>query len=102
MSTKTEPLGFMMASSKAASESEATTDRVANETIPTQPNPTAGVRYIVNTDGERQDVVMPFEVYERLLDELEDAEDTRIIAERMKNPEFVSWEEVKQELALHP
>ena len=45
---------------------------------------------------------MPFEVYERLLDELEDAEDTRIIAERMQNPEFVSWEEVKQELALHP
>ena len=45
---------------------------------------------------------MPVEMYERLLDELEDAEDTRIIAERMKNPEFVSWEEVKQELAVHP
>ena len=101
MSTKTEPMGFMKASSKVASEAEATTDRVANETSLTQPNATAGVRYIVNTAGERQDVVMPFEVYERLLDELEDAEDTRIIAERMKNPEFVSWEEVKQELALH-
>ena len=102
MSTKTEPMGFMTASSKAASESEATTDRTANETSLPQPNATAGVRYFVNTAGERQDVVMPVEMYERLLDELEDAEDTRIIAERMKNPEFVSWEEVKQELALHP
>ena len=102
MSSKTKPMGFMTASSKAASEVEATTERVANETIPTQPNDTAGVRYIVNAGGERQDVVIPVEVYERLLDELEDAEDTRIIAERMKNPEFVSWEEVKQELALHP
>lgn len=102
MSSKTEPMGFMKASSKAASESEATTDRVANETSLTQPNATPGVRYIVNTAGERQDVVMPVEMYERLLDELEDAEDTRIVAERMKNPEFVSWEEVKQELALHP
>ena len=92
----------MKASSKAASEAEATTDRTANETIPTQPNDTAGVRYIVNVGGERQDVVIPVEVYERLLDELADAEDTRIIAERMKNPEFVSWEEVKKELALHP
>ena len=92
----------MKAASKAASEAEATTDRTANETSPTQPNATAGVRYIVNTDGERQDVVMSVEVYERLLDELEDAEDTRIIAERMQNPEFVSWEEVKQELVVHP
>ena len=102
MSTKTKPIGFMQASSKAASESEATTDRVANETSLTQPTATAGVRYIVNAGGERQDVVIPVEVYERLLDGLEDAEDTRIIAERMKNPEFVSWEEVKQELAVHP
>ena len=90
MSSKTKPMGFMKTSSKAASEAEATTDRTANETSLTQPNATAGVRYIVNTAGERQDVVMPVEVYERLLDELEDAEDTRIIAERMQNPEFVS------------
>ena len=102
MSIKTEPMAFMTASSKAASESEATTERTANETSLPQSNATAGVRYIVNTVGERQDVVMPVEMYERLLDELEDAEDTRIIAERMKNPEFVSWEEVKQELAVHP
>ena len=102
MSSKTKPRGFMKAASKATSEAEATTDRVANETSLTQSNATAGVRYIVNTAGERQDVVIPVEVYERLLDELEDAEDTRIIAERMQNPEFVSWEEVKQELAVHP
>ena len=101
MSSKTKSTGFMKASSQAASEAEATTDRTANETSLTQSNATAGVRYIVNTVGERQDVVIPVEVYERLLDELEDAEDTRIIAERMQNPEFVSWEEVKQELAVH-
>ena len=54
MSSKTKPMGFMKASSKAASEAEATTDRTANETRPTQPNATAGIRYIVNAGGERR------------------------------------------------
>ena len=51
------------------------------------------VRYVVDEAGERQEIVMPVTMFEKLLDrleELEDAEDTRIIAERMKNPELNS------------
>ena len=56
------------------------------------------VRYIVNTDGEKTEVVLPIELYEELLERLEDAEDIQAVEEAMKAPEFVAWDEAERQI----
>lgn len=53
-----------------------------------------GVRYIVNDKGEKTEVVVPIELYEQLLERLEDVEDIRDFDEAMKDPEWEDFEEV--------
>ncbi len=58
----------------------------------------SGVRYIVNAKGEKTEVVLPIELYEELLERVEDAEDIRDIEEVMKAPDFIPWEEAERQL----
>ena len=52
------------------------------------------VRYIVNDKGEKTAVVLPIELYERLLDEVEELEDIKDFDEAMKKGE---WEDFEKE-----
>ena len=63
-------------------------------------NTEPAVRYIVDADGKRTEVVLPIVLYERLLEELEELEDIRDFDEAMKDPDFVPWEEVKKQLGV--
>ena len=58
------------------------------------------VRYIVNDKGEKTEVVLPIELYEALLERIEDAEDIQAIEEAMKEPDFIPWEEAKKQLGV--
>ena len=58
------------------------------------------IRYIVNDKGERTEVVLPIELYEALLERIEDAEDIQAIEEAMKDPDFIPWEEAKKQLGV--
>ena len=58
------------------------------------------VRYIVNAKGEKTEVVLPIELYERLIDELEELEDIRDFDEAMKNGEWEDFEEVAKRLGV--
>jgi hypothetical protein len=58
------------------------------------------VRYIVNDKGERTEVVLPIDLYERLLERIVDAEDIQAIEEAMKDPDFIPWEEAKKQLGV--
>jgi hypothetical protein len=58
------------------------------------------VRYIVDADGKRTEVVLPIVLYERLLEELKELEDIRDFDEAMKDDDFVLWEEVKKKLGV--
>jgi PHD/YefM family antitoxin component YafN of YafNO toxin-antitoxin module len=58
------------------------------------------VRYIVNTNGEKTEVVLPIKLYEQLIEELEELEDIRDFDEAMKNPDFIPWEEAKKQLGV--
>ena len=56
------------------------------------------VRYIVNTNGEKTEVVLPIELYEQLIEELEELEDIRDFDKAMKNGEWEDFEEVAKRL----
>ncbi len=56
------------------------------------------VRFIVNSKGEKTEVVLPVALYEQMLEELEDAEDIRDAEEAMKDSNFIPWEEVERRL----
>jgi len=58
------------------------------------------VRYIVNHKGEKTEVVLPIELYEALLERIEDAEDVQAIEEAMKETDFIPWEEAKKQLGV--
>ena len=58
------------------------------------------VRYIVNTNGEKTEVVLPIELYEQLIEELEELEDIRDFDKAMKDPDFIPWEEAKKQLGV--
>jgi hypothetical protein len=58
------------------------------------------IRYIVDADGKRTEVVLPIVLYERLLEELEELEDIRDFDEAMKDDDFVPWEDVKKQLGV--
>ena len=56
------------------------------------------VRYIVNDKGEKTEVVLPIELYERLLDEVEELEDIKDFDEAMKKGEWEDFEKVAERL----
>ncbi|MEE8591365.1 MAG: hypothetical protein V3T35_08600 [Spirochaetia bacterium] len=56
------------------------------------------VRYIVNDKGEKTEVVLPIELYERLLDEVEELEDIKDFDEAMKKGEWEGFEKVTKRL----
>jgi len=58
------------------------------------------VRYIVNSQGQKTEVVLPISLYERLLEQAEEVEDVRHFDKAMKNPDTISWEEAKRQLGL--
>ena len=58
------------------------------------------VRYIVNEKGERTEVVLSIDLYEALLERIEDAEDIQAIEEAMNDPDFIPWEEAKKRLGV--
>ena len=55
----------------------------------------SGLEYIVNERGEKTKVVLPFEVYERML---EDLHDLSVIAER-RGGETMSLDELKARMS---
>jgi len=67
---------------------------------PSASNTKPAVRYIVDADGKRTEVILPIVVYERLLGELEELEDIRDFDEAMKDHDFVPREEVKKQLGV--
>jgi len=61
-------------------------------------------RYITDADGKCTAVILDIATWERLLDELEDLEDSWAAEEAMKaiakgEEELIPWEQVKAELA---
>ncbi len=56
------------------------------------------VRYIVNDKGEKTEVVLPIDLYERLLDEVEELEDIKDFDEAMKKGEWEDFEKVAKRL----
>ena len=56
------------------------------------------IRYVVNADGERQEVVMPVAVFEKLLDRIEDLEDARDAEAAIKADKWIAWEAFEKEL----
>ena len=58
------------------------------------------VRYVVNEKGEKEFVVVPVSLFQKIVEELEDLEDASIVDERMKDPDWVDWDRAKQELGL--
>ena len=67
---------------------------------PSAGNTEPAIRYIVDADGKRTEVVLPVVLYERLLEELEELEDIRDFDEAMKDDDFVPWEDVKKQLGV--
>ena len=59
-----------------------------------------GPRYIVNEQGERVEVVLPIEIYERLIEELEDREDIRDAQTARQERKWETLAEVKQHLGI--
>jgi hypothetical protein len=60
-------------------------------------------RFVVDSDGQRTEVILPVKAWEALMDWLEDMEDTAIIRERWADRQVrASWpslDEVEAELA---
>lgn len=62
--------------------------------------PSSDRQILTDAQGNPTHVVLTIEAYERIADFIEDAEDVREVERRLKNPEFVSLEEVKASLGL--
>jgi PHD/YefM family antitoxin component YafN of YafNO toxin-antitoxin module len=59
------------------------------------------VRYIVNESGEREAVILSAQLYEKLLDRLEELDDVRAYDEAKHDTgELSPWEQVKAEVGL--
>ena len=61
-------------------------------------------RYIVDENGKRISVILPVEVYERMVEELEELEDARAIDEvraaiARGEDEFIPYEQAREEIA---
>jgi PHD/YefM family antitoxin component YafN of YafNO toxin-antitoxin module len=62
-----------------------------------------GAQYVVDENGKRVGVILPVEEYERLVEELEDAEDARAADEARREiesgaDELIPWEQAKKEI----
>lgn len=55
---------------------------------------------LTDATGKPTHVVLTIEAYERIAELLEDAEDVLEVERRLKNPEFISLEEVRVNLGL--
>lgn len=62
--------------------------------------PETDVRYIVNDKGEKTEVVLPIELYEKMLDEIEEIQDIKDFDEAMENGEWEDFDEVAKRLDL--
>ena len=62
--------------------------------------PSSDRQILTDAQGNPTHVVLTIEAYERIVDFIEDAEDVREVERRLKDPEFVSLEEVKASLGL--
>lgn len=63
-----------------------------------------GARYIVDENGKRVSVVLSIEEYERMVEELEEMEDARVIDEvraavASGEDEFIPYEQARKEIA---
>lgn len=61
------------------------------------------VQYLTDENGKRVGVVLPIDLYEKLLEELEEAEDVRLYDEAKAalesgEDELIPWEQVKKEI----
>ena len=61
-------------------------------------------RYIVDENGNRTDVILPVEEYERLIEALEDLEDARAADEARAavargDDEFIPYEQAREQIA---
>jgi hypothetical protein len=70
------------------------TKTVKNKSSETQ------IRYIVDDKGEKTEVVLPIDLFERLLERIEDAEDIQAINEAMEKGEWEDFEEVAKRLGV--
>ncbi|MBI5326453.1 MAG: hypothetical protein HZB41_14470 [Ignavibacteriae bacterium] len=58
-------------------------------------------KFIVDEKGNKTDVVLPIEDYEKLLNELEDIEDVKVYDNaKMKNDEVIPFEDAMKEIGL--
>lgn len=61
-----------------------------------------GAQYVVDENGKRVSVILPVEEYERMVEELEDAEDARAVDEvratvASGEDEFIPYEQAREE-----
>ena len=57
-------------------------------------------RFVLDETGNRVAVVLPIDVYEELVEQLEQQDDLRAIEEALKDSERITWEQVKTELGV--
>jgi hypothetical protein len=62
-----------------------------------------GAQYVVDENGERVSVILPIEVYERLIEELEELDDVKAAEEARREietgaDELIPWERAKREM----
>ena len=53
-------------------------------------------KYIVDNSGKKSAVVLPIDEYNRLMEIVEEYEDIKEFDERMKDPEWISLDEIKK------
>lgn len=59
-----------------------------------------GPRFVLDEAGNKVAVVLPIDVYEELVEQLEQQDDLKAIEEAMKDAERIPWEQVKTELGV--
>jgi hypothetical protein len=60
----------------------------------------AGVRYIVDGQGRKTEVVLPVALFKRLLELAEESEDIRDFDAATNDHDYIPWEEAKEQLGL--
>ena len=57
-------------------------------------------RFVCDETGNKVTVVLPIDLYEELVELLEQRDDLRAIEKAMQNTERIPWEQVKTELGV--
>ena len=57
-------------------------------------------RFVLDETGNKVAVVLPIDVYEELVEQLEQQDDLKAIEEAMEDSERIPWEQVKTELGV--